>query len=682
MTGGITDRPSGIQPSAAPRLLLVEDSDTQALQIRRVLERHGFAVDRAASAEAALERLNEQLPELVVSDYHLPGMNGGELARELRLNVRTRSIPVLMLTEASEPGLEREGLESGADAYVPKSADQELIVLRIRALLRQSGGQSGSQSGGYAGSQAGQVAGQGEPADGSAARPASAAAPTFGHGVGMFRRGRILLVGERSGPGADEGSLAALLARDGHLVETAAGPEQARALLQPPRGQGAPDDGRPADTASEGLDCVVVDLLAEGFDGIAFCAWMDATRQTALTSDTMRAHGTSFRILGLGDGSSENGATSAGAAESLTARAYAAGVDDVVSDVAGLEAVGLRIRAVVRRKLLQDETARIEADMRERQAAFERARGEAADNAAKAALAEALAQANAELADANARLREAQGKLVQAAKMASLGELVAGIAHEINNPLAFILAHQGTVERLLDQLGTAPSGGPPAIDWAEAAPKLARARQRVGSMSLGLKRIQNLVLNLRKFSRLDESEQQSVDVPDAIETVLALLTHKLGSGITVERVYDAPRELMCQPALLNQVIMNIVGNAADALNAEADRVAGQDPANGTQNPSSAGGRIEIRTSAADGLYAIAIEDNGPGVPEALRERIFEPFFTTKPVGSGTGLGLAIAYSVVQAHSGAITIDTAPAGGARFTVVVPQHPVAAAIAVLS
>ncbi len=239
--------------------------------------------------------------------------------------------------------------------------------------------------------------------------------------------------------------------------------------------------------------------------------------------------------------------------------------------------------------------------------------------------------------------------------MASLGELVAGIAHEINNPLAFILAHQATVERLLGQLAALPGlGGEPA------APRLSRARDRVGAMSLGLKRIQNLVLNLRKFSRIDESEHQSVDVPDAIETVLTLLTHKLGTGITVTRRYEAPPELLCQPALLNQVIMNIVGNAADALNAQA-----------ADEPAATPGIVEIRTGAADGFYAITISDNGPGVPDALRERVFEPFFTTKPVGAGTGLGLAIAYGVVQAHGGAILLDAAPGGGARFTVSVPH-----------
>jgi two-component system NtrC family sensor kinase len=565
------------------RVLLVEDSDTQALMIRRVLERDGFAVERADSAEAALDCLNRAVPDLVVCDYHLPGMNGGELVRALRLSVRTRATPVLMLTEAAEPGLEREGLESGADAYVPKSSDQSLILLRIRALLRQNGAH--------------------EPESGG-----------FGREVGLFRKARVLLVRD---PGEAAETLAGLVGRDGHDVRTASAHD---AALQ---------------AARDATDCVVVDLQASGFDGIALCAALHAARQ----SETWIG---SLRILGLGNGDRPAGRL-------LVARAYGAGVDDLVSEEGGAEAIGLRIRAVVRRKLLQDETARIETELRGRQAAIDRAREEASAHAAKAALAEALAEAND-------RLREAQGKLVQSAKMASLGELVAGIAHEINNPLAFILAHQGTVARLLEQLdGAAPPDGAPT-DWA---PKLGKARERVASMSLGLKRIQNLVLNLRKFSRLDESEHQSVDVPDAIDTVLTLLTHKLGSGITISRDYQAPHDLLCQPALLNQVIMNIVGNAADALNARNEDAAPMRP-----------GLISIETRLRDGAYEIAIADNGPGVPEALRERVFEPFFTTKPVGSGTGLGLAIAYSVVQAHGGAITLESAAEGGARFVVSVP------------
>jgi two-component system NtrC family sensor kinase len=278
----------------------------------------------------------------------------------------------------------------------------------------------------------------------------------------------------------------------------------------------------------------------------------------------------------------------------------------------------------------------------------ERARAEAASAEARAALSGALARANTELESANQALRDTQGKLVQAAKMASLGELVAGIAHEINNPLAFILAHQGTVARLLSQVAPRVAGDP------EAQRAVEKAMARAESMTLGLRRIQDLVQNLRKFSRLEEGGAQEVDVPEAIGTVLVLLTHKLADRIVVEQHLAAPRILRCSPALLNQVVMNIVGNAADAI----------------EGP----GRIRVATRTEGGDYVIEVSDSGPGVPEPIRARIFEPFFTTKPVGAGTGLGLSIAYAVVGAHHGGIAVDDARwedgGPGARFTIRVP------------
>ena len=559
------------RPGGKARILLVEDSETQALELRLFLESHGFSVSRYATAETALDALNEAQPDLVVADYHLPGMNGDELIRQMRLSLRTRALPVLMLTGGS--GGERQGLESGADAYLPKSADRDLMILRIRALLRER-----------------RAGGDENP------------------GAAAFRRGRILVVDASA---TYRTFLAGVLGQNGHRVSVADGAEAALAALD------APDAG---------FDCVTIDLLAHTYDGLALCREIGRRREGVA--------GAGFHLVAI---------TGSDPAKDFLVEAFAAGADDVVSK-SDAEVLALRVRGFVRRRLLEEDDRRIAGEFGDRERAVERARAEAEAAAARARLADALEQANSDLAEANRRLTDAQAKLVQAAKMASLGELVAGIAHEINNPLAFILAHQGTVERLLGEM--------PLSEPDLASRSIEKARSRVGSMRLGLVRIQELVLNLRKFSRLDEGERALVNVPEAIETVLALIQHKLGERIAVERILEGRLEIHCTPALLNQVVMNILGNAADAM--------------------PEGGTIRVATRSAEDLDEIRISDNGPGIPEDLREKIFEPFFTTKPVGAGTGLGLAIAYSVVQAHSGSLTVETAPGGGACFVIGIPRQ----------
>ncbi|NBJ10479.1 response regulator [Microvirga arsenatis] len=565
--------------SQGAEILLVEDSETQALQLRHMLETNGFQVSWRGTAEAALDSLNAKLPDLVIADFHLPGMNGDELTRQMRLNVRTRAIPVIMLTEARERAVERQGLESGADAYISKSAEQELVILRIKALLRRRSSPLGNLR-------------------------EERQSPSFG----TFRRACILIVDDSP---TRRTYLQNMLAHEGYEVTPSAGPDEALRLVRSPEVT---------------WDCVLVNLLSPSFDGIELCRRLNLYRGLAPLPGT---DAPSFAIVGL---SNEEGGD-------LLARAFAAGVDDIVPSTIEADVLRVRIRALVRRKLMQDENWRIEAELRERELALARARAEAAS-------AEALARANRELEEANALLKGTQAQLVQAAKMASLGELVAGIAHEINNPLAFIQAHQGTVERLLGEIAAKL---PPETGLERQVQK---SRDRVAAMKLGLGRIQELVLNLRRFSRLDEGDFQTVNVPESIETVLALLGHKLGTRIDVRRRYDAVPDLYCSPALLNQVVMNIVGNAADAIK-------------GT-------GGIDIETESDETTYRIRISDTGPGIPPELRERIFEPFFTTKPVGSGTGLGLAIAYSVVQAHKGSIAVDSGSLGGARFTITIPRQ----------
>lgn len=538
-----------MSPHPHAKVLVVEDSETQALALRSRLEAEGYTVQTVTSAEAALEKLNGPLPDLVVADFHLPGMDGRELSRQLRLNRRTRTLPLLMLTSAREQDLERQGLESGADAYVSKSADMDVMLARLRALLRR-----------------GRMAGADSAADAG------------------FRPARVMVVHDSA---TQRLRLGAILAQVGYEVSE------------------APDAPTAMAAANDQIDCIVMPATGASLDGLELCRRLDRQRERMSLP---------FQIVVIGPGAGDPHALAA---------AFDAGADDVTASTDEDEVLRMRVRALVRRRLLAEETRR----------------SEEAD--ARAAAADELSRANAELEAANQQLRQAQAQLVQSAKMASLGELVAGIAHEINNPLAFILGHQNTVERLARQLAEAPDGSDPAA--------LAKMTDRLGAMRMGLQRIQSLVMNLRKFSRLDEADSQQLDVPDAIETVLALLGPKLGA-IEVRRDLRARPQLTASPALLNQVVMNILSNAADALGGA--------------------GVIEISTQERDGRYRIEVNDSGPGVPEAVRDRIFEPFFTTKPVGDGTGLGLAIAYAVVRAHKGEITVDSGPLGGARFVIELP------------
>jgi two-component system NtrC family sensor kinase len=243
-------------------------------------------------------------------------------------------------------------------------------------------------------------------------------------------------------------------------------------------------------------------------------------------------------------------------------------------------------------------------------------------------------------------LKAAQSQLIQSAKMASLGELVAGIAHEINNPLSFAISHLDTARKSLSHVEEERSEHLPE----SSAQHWDRAKSRLHEMSVGLERIRELVIKLRTFSRIDEGERKRVNVRECIESVLMILRHRLKDRIVVDLLLGAPEELECFPGLLNQALLNLLANSIEAIT-------------GT-------GRIKIATSVLDGAYSIAVTDTGPGIPTAVRSRVFEPFFTTKPVGQGTGLGLSITYSIVEKHGGTILIECPEGGGTTMTIRLP------------
>lgn len=257
-----------------------------------------------------------------------------------------------------------------------------------------------------------------------------------------------------------------------------------------------------------------------------------------------------------------------------------------------------------------------------------------------------ISDAKAALERTYAELQATQAQLIQSAKMASLGELVAGIAHEINNPLAFALSHLDTARRCLEPLEDALE--PESSETAR--PHWHKMKNRLDEMGLGLSRIRDLVVKLRTFSRLDGDERGVVNVKDCVESVMTILGHRLKDRVRIEQDFGEPATIECYPGLLNQALMNLVANSIDALAGE--------------------GKIVISAREVGNSYVICVSDSGPGIPVALRHRIFEPFFTTKGVGSGTGLGLSITYSIVEKHGGRLSVDCPPSGGTRMTITLP------------
>lgn len=279
-------------------------------------------------------------------------------------------------------------------------------------------------------------------------------------------------------------------------------------------------------------------------------------------------------------------------------------------------------------------------------------------------------------------LQQTQAQLVQTEKMSSLGQLVAGIAHEINNPVNFIygnLTHTNNyTQDLLNLLNLYqqhyPNPVPEIRAQAEAIDLeflMADLPKILSSMQVGAERIRQIVLSLRNFSRLDEAQKKPVDIHSGLDSTLLILQLRLKANperpaIQVLKEYGNLPLVECYAGQLNQVFMNLLANAIDALE---ERVVNADSLLPTPS-------IRIRTQVLNAnQVSIQIADNGSGMTQEVQQRLFDPFFTTKPVGKGTGLGLSISYQiVVEKHGGQLKCLSAPGQGAEFIIEIPiqQH----------
>lgn len=269
-------------------------------------------------------------------------------------------------------------------------------------------------------------------------------------------------------------------------------------------------------------------------------------------------------------------------------------------------------------------------------------------------------------------LQQAQVQLIQSEKMSSLGRMVAGIAHEINNPLNFIHGNisciNNYIQDLLDLLNLYQEYYPhplPEIEIKIENIDLEFMSEDVlkilASMQFGTDRIQKIILSLRNFSRLDESEIKKVDIHDGIDNTILILMSRLKPKIELLKQYGNLPLIECYPAQLNQVFLNIINNAIDELLANSTKLFKQ---------------ILIQTNYIENdQIQVMIRDNGSGIHPEIKDKIFDPFFTTKPIGEGTGMGLAISYQIIEKHGGKIEVISEFGEGAEFVVTLPIEQIA-------
>jgi signal transduction histidine kinase len=285
---------------------------------------------------------------------------------------------------------------------------------------------------------------------------------------------------------------------------------------------------------------------------------------------------------------------------------------------------------------------------------------------------EALLAERAEQAALIRKLEDTHSQLLQSEKMASIGQLSAGLVHEINNPIGFVSSNLGTLRRYVTDLLKLIDGFE-----AEEGGLSEEARQRLAAIKKeteldvlredalevvdesteGLRRVRQIIRDLTEFSHVSDAQWQRADLHKGLDSTLTIVNNELKYVAEVVREYGELPEVECLPSQLNQVFLNILVNAAQAIKGKR-------------------GTVTVRTGRSEGEHVfVEISDNGEGIEPENLKRIFDPFFTTKPVGKGTGLGLALSYSIVARHRGRIEVRSQPGVGTTFRIVLPvlQNP---------
>jgi two-component system NtrC family sensor kinase len=579
-------------------ILLVEDSRTQALHLTETLARQGWAVEWVATAEAAMQRIHAPDLDLIVLDFYLPGVRGDALCQRIRLSTGARALPILMLTAEETRSAEVHLLESGADDFVAKSADEDILVARIRALLAKS--------------------------------PSRATLP--GGEEPPIRPARILTIDDSA---TYQEYLRGELAAEGYSIEQATSGRDGLAQVQ--RGN---------------FDCVIVDLVMPEINGIEVC------RQI---SELRRETNTWVAVLML---------TGRENKEDLT-RALESGADDFVSKSSDMAVLKSRIRALLRRKLLQAENRRILEELKSKEVEALRARAETEVAEAKARLNEELEQRvierTAELAAANRDL---------AVKSQENEMFVYSVSHDLRSPLVnlqgFSKELSGSCAEIRSILDEQPLPAPIhdrclALLDGEIGESIRFIQTAVSRLSTNI----DSLLRLSRVGRI-ELQRQAVDPNPIVAKIIESMHDTIGQRGARLVAAELP-PLWGDPAAVEQIFANLIGNALNYL----------DP----QRP----GLIEIGCLASTGgpslddqpvkaakreLNTYFVRDNGLGIPESYAKKVFQIFQRLHPAAApGEGMGLAIVRRVMQRLGGEIWFESVEGAGTTFYFTLPASQAA-------